>query len=97
MSQRSRDAGAAAQTEENSITDTYLVTLNPDVDFNSHMTWVQGQMRQSSNNTYQCEVVDKYEIINGYQAKLSLLAYENISQCEQVKFVVKEQFAELDD
>ncbi|CEL53117.1 hypothetical protein RSOLAG1IB_11249 [Rhizoctonia solani AG-1 IB] len=97
MSQCPSHAGATDQTQENSITDTYLVMLNPDVDFNSHMAWVQGQMRQPSDDTYQCEVVDKYEIINGYQARLSLSAYENISQCEQVKSVIKEQFAELDD
>ncbi|CAE6470333.1 unnamed protein product [Rhizoctonia solani] len=82
-----------AKDGKNIIPDRYIVELKPEGDLNGHLDWMREQAMQHSS---QFEVIQKYEFINGYAAKLNGLVLENLAQRDDVKAIVADRVGTLD-
>ncbi|CAE6437145.1 hypothetical protein RSOLAG22IIIB_11182 [Rhizoctonia solani] len=87
---------AKPQTVPGAIADTYIVTLKPDVDLKSHVESVQKQISKHSE-PYHCEVVRKYDLLGGYEVKLSEAALDDLRKRSDVKTIVQDREGSLDD
>ncbi|CAE6422655.1 unnamed protein product [Rhizoctonia solani] len=78
------------------IANTYIVTLKPNGDLNSHLEWMQEQISQPSNAS-QCEILHKFEVLKGYEAKLSKSALTDLRKRPEVKSITQDREGTLDD
>ncbi|CAE6437978.1 unnamed protein product [Rhizoctonia solani] len=72
------------------------VTLKPNGDLNSHLEWVQEQISQPSNAAH-CEIIYKYDVLRGYEAKLNKYVLTDLRKRSDVKSIVQDHEGTLDD
>ncbi|CUA74278.1 hypothetical protein RSOLAG22IIIB_11094 [Rhizoctonia solani] len=84
------------QTVPGAIADTYIVTLKPDVDLKSHIEWVEKQISKHAEPCH-CEVIRKYDLLGGYEVKLSESALDDLRKRPDVKTISHDREGSLDD
>ncbi|KAL5640574.1 hypothetical protein ACGC1H_001148 [Rhizoctonia solani] len=86
---------AISRAAQNAIPGTYIVTLKPHCDLKSHIDSMQVQAHQHAT-PFQFEVLHQYQIIKGYQAKLSESILSHLTRRDDVKSIVEDRRGTLD-